>query len=432
MHVDDTTMIRQIYRMRSALIGSWLGLTMLVLTPAIGSAQLRPEVYVSGLRFPVAFVQDPTNRSVFFVVEQEGRIRVVRDRVVQPQSFLDLARSVRCCGEQGLLGLVFAPDYATSGRFFVCFTDPAGDIVVSRFRRSQSNALLADAASRFDLRWMSTGLRVLDHPFSNHNGGNLIFGPDGYLYIGTGDGGSGNDPQNHAQNPRSLLGKFLRIDINVPDTDESGYRIPPDNPFLDGEPVAAFPEIWSFGWRNPWRYSFDDPALGGTGALVVGDVGQNRIEEIDYEPRNRGGRNYGWRLREGTIPNVQSTPPAFQPLVDPIHEYGRNDGASVTAGYVYRGQALPEGFRGRYFFADYFGRLWSMALTIDSSGDARASDRREHTSELGTQRLREGISSFGVDAAGELYLCIHQEGVILRILGPPAAPPTPTAPRIIR
>jgi glucose/arabinose dehydrogenase len=164
-----------------------VGLAMLVLTPAIGSAQLRSEVYVSGLRFPVAFVQDPTNRSVFFVVEQEGRIRVVRDRVVQPQSFLDLRSAIRCCGEQGLLGLVFAPDYATSGRFFVAFTDPAGDIVVSRFRRSQSNALLADAASRFDLRWMSTGLRVIDHPFSNHNGGNLIFGPDGFLYIGTGD-----------------------------------------------------------------------------------------------------------------------------------------------------------------------------------------------------------------------------------------------------
>jgi glucose/arabinose dehydrogenase len=368
------------------------------------------------------------------VVEQAGHIRVVRDRVVLAQDFLDLTGAVLCCGERGLLGLAFPPDAAASGRFFVNFTDRRGDTVVARFRRSSSNPQVADPASRFDLRWMPTGQRVIGQPFSNHNGGHLAFGPDGFLYIGLGDGGSGNDPQNHAQTPVSLLGKMLRIDVNVPDSDANGYRIPTDNPFLDGDPVSAHGEIWSFGLRNPWRYTFDDPALGGTGVLIIGDVGQNRREEIDFEPRGLGGRNYGWRLREGTFANVQSLPPAYTPLIEPILDYGRGDGASVTGGYVYRGRALPSRYRGRYFYGDYFGRAWSIALTIDAAtGEAQASDRLEHTAEFGGEaRLGGGISSFGVDAVGELYIVNHQDGFILRILGPPAAPPTPLSPRIIR
>jgi glucose/arabinose dehydrogenase len=413
---------------------TWLTALLIAATPVAAAAQLRTEVYASGFNQPVAFVQDPTNRSVFFVVEQTGRIRVVRDRAVLPQDFLDLAGAIACCGERGLLGLAFPPDAAASGRFFVNFTDRNGDTVVARFRRSASNPQVADPGSRFDLRWISTGQRVIGQPFSNHNGGNLAFGPDGFLYVGMGDGGSGNDPQNHAQAPNSLLGKMLRIDVSVADSDANGYRIPSDNPFLDGDPVSAHGEIWSFGLRNPWRYSFDDPALGGTGALIIGDVGQNRREEIDFEPRGRGGRNYGWRLREGTLPNVQSLPPAYTPLVEPILDYGRGDGASVTGGYVYRGRALPSRFRGRYFYGDYFGRAWSIALTVDAaSGEAQASDRTEHTAEFGGEaRLGGGISSFGVDALGELYIVNHQDGFILKILGPPVAPPTPTSPRIIR
>jgi glucose/arabinose dehydrogenase len=412
----------------------WLAVLAMTAIPSAALAQLRSEIYASGFDTPVAFVQDPTNRAVFFVVEQEGRIRVVRDRTVLPQDFLDLRNVVLNGGERGLLGLAFPPDAAASGRFFVNFTNNQGDTVVARFRRSTSNPLVADAASRFDLLWMSTGRRVIGQPFPNHNGGHLAFGPDGFLYIGTGDGGSGNDPQNHAQTPVSLLGKFLRINVDVPDNHPNGYSIPTDNPFLDGDPVGAHAEIWSFGLRNPWRYTFDDPALGGTGALVIGDVGQNRLEEIDHEPRGRGGRNYGWRLREGTLPNVQSLPPAFTPLVDPIFEYGRGDGASVTGGYVYRGRALPANFRGRYFFADYFSRVWSIALNVDpASGEATASNRIDHTAELGGDaRLGGGISSFGIDAAGELYIVNHQDGVILKIVGPAVAPPTPTSIRIIR
>ena len=190
----------------------------------------------------------------------------------------------------------------------------------------------------------------------------------------------------------SLLGKMLRIDVGVPDDHPTGYQIPADNPFASGGgPVAALPEIWSFGLRNPWRYSFDDPGLGGTGALVMGDVGQSRFEEIDYEPRGRGGRNYGWRNREGAHDNVTSRPPAFLPLVDPIFEYGRSSGQSVTGGFVYRGRALGASYQGRYFFADFeAGRVWSIALAINpTTGEATASNLVEHTGELGDRRQRE-------------------------------------------
>ena len=212
---------------------------------------------------------------------------------------------------------------------------------------------MANAASRFDLRLGPGGAATIAQPFSNHNGGHLAFGPDRYLYIGLGDGGSGNDPEHRAQNPQELLGKMLRIDVNVPETHATGYQVPSDNPFVRGTPIAARPEIWAFGLRNPWRYSFDDPARGGTGALVIGDVGQGAFEEIDYEPANRGGRNYGWRNREGAHNNVTSRPPAFLPLIDPIHEYDRSVG-TIGDGRLRLPRARPRlGLRGRYFFADY-------------------------------------------------------------------------------
>jgi glucose/arabinose dehydrogenase len=414
-------------------IGFWIMVTgCICVGPTDALAQLRADVYVSGLQSPVAFVQDPTNRLVFFVVEQAGRIRAVRNRAVEPIDFLDLRSVVLSGGERGLLGLAFAPDYATSGRLFVNFTDRNGNTVVARFKRS-SNPLVADPASRFDLRWGPSREAIIRQPFSNHNGGHLAFGPDGFLYIGLGDGGGAHDPQHHAQNPTSLLGKMLRIDVNVPDDHPSGYTIPSDNPFLDNSPVAARPEIWSFGLRNPWRYSFDDPARGGTGALVIADVGQNRWEEIDYEPRNRGGRNYGWRNREGAHANVGSAPPAFQPLVDPIHEYDRAHGQSITGGFVYRGAALGEAFRGRYFFADFgSGRVWSLGLSVDAvTGEATASGLAEHTAELGGRAQLGSISSFGVDAAGELYI-VSYSGRVLRLDGVPRAPLTPAGLRIIR
>ena len=402
--------------------------TFVLLAAVPARAQLQGQVYASGFQSPVAFVQDPTDRSVQYVVQQRGRIRVVRSGTVLAADFLDLTGNIACCGERGLLGLAFAPDYASSGRFYANFTNTAGDTVVARFVRS-SNPLVADRSSRFDLQLAGTQ-RFIDQPYSNHNGGHLAFGPDGYLYIGLGDGGSGNDPDHRAQNPNELLGKMLRIDVNVPDSDPFGYRIPPDNPFAAGS--AARDEIWAFGLRNPWRYTFDDLARGGTGALVIADVGQNSWEEINYEPRGAGGRNYGWRNREGAHDNVTSRPLAYQPATDPIFEYGRSDGVSVTGGFVYRGARLGPAFRGRYFFADYSGRVWSLELTIDDSREARASDRREHTAELGGATVLGLISSFGVDADGEVYIVGHTNGRIVRITAPVTAPPAPSGLKIIK
>ena len=399
---------------------------LIVVRPA--HAQLQSQLLVTGLQSPVAFVQDPTDRNVQLVVQQAGRIRVVRDGAIAGNDFLNLTSAVSCCGEQGLLGLAFAPDYASSGRFYVNFTNTAGNTVVARFLRS-SVPTQADPSSRFDLQLERTR-GFVTQPFSNHNGGHLAFGPDGYLYIGLGDGGSGNDPDHRAQNPNELLGKMLRIDVNVPDADPFGYRIPPDNPFLGGNPARD--EIWAFGLRNPWRYSFDDVARGGTGALVIADVGQNRFEEINYEPRGAGGRNYGWRNREGAHDNVTSRPLAYQPATDPIFDYGRSDGISITGGFVYRGTRLGAAYRGRYFFADYSGRVWSLALTVDASGEAQASDRREHTAELGGSAVLGTISSFGVDADGELYLVGHSGGRIVRITAPLTAPPAPSGLKIVK
>jgi len=264
------------------------------------------------------------------------------------------------------------------------------------------------------------GRRFIDQPFANHNGGHLAFGPDGYLYIGMGDGGSGGDPMNNAQNPNSLLGKILRLDINVPDSDTRGYRVPPDNPFVDRQPIAALTEIWAFGVRNPWRFNFDDPARGGTGALVIADVGQDAREEVDWEPAGAGGRNYGWPQREGRIAYDTRRAVAFQPLTGPIHDYPRGDGQSITGGFVYRGGALHPMFNGRYFFADYvFGRIYTIGVALDDHQEATAVDLLEITDMLGGTTELGLISSFGVDQNGELYLVSYSRGRILKIVPAP-------------
>src|SRR3954471_22663110 len=219
------------------------------------NAQLRLQFYAAGFNLPVGFVQDPVDRSVHYVVEQSGHIRTVRDGVTLSPDFLNLTAAISCCGERGLLGLAFAPDYAASHRFYVNFTNPDGHTVVARFKRSALSPLVADASTRFDLKWRSLGnLSYIPHipAFGNHNGGDLMFGPDGYLYMGMGDSGSGDDPFNRAQSADTLLGKMVRIDVSVADADSNGYRVPPDNPFAGATPpIAALPEIWDFGMRNP-------------------------------------------------------------------------------------------------------------------------------------------------------------------------------------
>jgi glucose/arabinose dehydrogenase len=381
------------------------------------AAQLDAEVWASGFNNPLGIVIDPTDgeHRTFFVVEQAGLIRVVRDGEILPEPLLDLRRDISSGGERGLLGLAFAPQLE-SRRFYVNFTNPRGDTVVARFTRNEQNPLAADANSRFDLVWPS-GRSYIEQPFSNHNGGHLAFGPeDGCLYIGMGDGGSGGDPFNNAQNPQSLLGKMLRLDVNVPDDDPRGYRIPEGNPFVDGDPVEALWEIWAFGLRNPWQFSFDDPGRGGTGAMLIGDVGQNSREEINFEPRGASGRNYGWRLREGRRPFDARRPPAFTPLIDPILDYDRTQGASITGGYVYRGTELGDSYQGRYFYADFAdGRVYSIGLRLSDSGEASAEDAREHTIDLGGRERLGTISAFGVDGSGELLIVNYSGGVIFRV-----------------
>ncbi len=381
--------------------------------PVSARAQIAGQAVVSGLSSPLAMAVDPLDPSTFFIVEQRGLVRVARNGELLSTPFLDLREQVVSGGERGLLGLAFAPE---GGRVFVNFTNLDGHTVIARFKRSEGDPLVADTESRRDLVWPD-GRAFIEQPFSNHNGGHLLFGPDGYFYVGLGDGGSGGDPAHRAQDPQTLLGKMLRLDVNVADDDPRGYRVPEDNPFVDGDPIGALGEIWAFGLRNPWRYGFDDPARGGSGALLIADVGQNAREEVDYQPAGAGGLNYGWRLREGTQVYDERRPPAFTPLVEPIHDYPRSVGQSITGGFVYRGAALDQSFVGRYFFADFVaGRVFSLALDQSAGGSASASDVRDHTGAIVGESRGTLISSFSVDANGELYVLNYEAGVVLKIV----------------
>jgi len=408
--------------MRNWVYGIATPFLFLALFASPASAQqIKSTFLVGGLTDPVAFVQDPTDPAVQLVVEQTGHIKIVLNGQLQPDDFLDLSGVVVNEGERGLLGFTFAPDYASSGRMFVMFVNADSNSVVSRFTRSEDNALRANPDSRFDLIWPG-GTPYIPQPFTNHKGGNLVFGPDGYLYFGTGDGGAGFDPFNLAQDPQSLLGKMLRIDVAVPDNHPTGYEIPPTNPFAGSETVLN--EIWALGLRNPWRWSFDDPARGGTGALIIADVGQNEYEEIDYQPAGQGGRNYGWRVREGRH-DLITDPGPFSELTDPIYEYQHPIGFCITGGFVYRGSALGSAFVGRYFFADFItNMLWSAGLYIDpNTGEAAVADIAEHQETAGGGG--QGVVSFGVDMAGELYTVNRWEGAIYKLELDPTPPPTP-------
>ena len=353
-------------------------------------------------------------------------VRVVVNGTLQSVPFLDITSLVLFSGERGLLGLALPPDYATSGRFYVNYTRQTdGHTVIARYKRS-GNPLVADPASRFDLVWpnlVGGQLQLLPYiiqPYSNHNGGNLRFGPDGNLYIGMGDGGSGGDPDKNAQNKNILLGKMLRVDVSVPDNDARGYRSPADNPFRDGNPTTALDEVWTFGMRNPWRFSFDMPALGGTGGMWIGDVGQGAKEEIDYQPPG-GGKNFGWPLREGAQDYRPTDTPAFTPLSEPVYDYPRSYGQATTGGYVYRGSLLASTYRGRYFFADYqAAKFASIAFTIGGSGDATLTPGSfiDHTAELGGTSALGNISSIDVDSQGELYIVSYSLGRVMKLTSP--------------
>ncbi|MCP5150994.1 MAG: PQQ-dependent sugar dehydrogenase [Chromatiales bacterium] len=357
--------------------------TLTVLAGTAQSAQpIGLEQVVSGLSRPVGVRNAGDGSNRLFVVQQGGQIRIVADGQLLPSPFLDISALVSCCGERGLLGLAFHPDYAANGRFLVDYTDTTGATVVAEYRVSSTDPDAADPGS-------ARVLLTFAQPFTNHNGGDIAFGPDGYLYIATGDGGSGGDPLGAGQDLTTLLGKILRIDVDgaLP------YAIPPGNPFV-GQPSARA-EIWAYGLRNPWRIAFDRL----TGDLWIADVGQNQWEEVNLEPRGiAGGRNYGWNVMEGTHCFAPSSGCDQSGLVLPVIEYDHSLGCSVTGGYRYRGSALPQR-AGTYLFADYCsGRIWGA--TPGPAGSWL-------TEQLLDTAL--GITSFGEDEAGELYLT-HSAG----------------------
>jgi hypothetical protein len=336
------------------------------------------ETVVDGLDFP-AWLTSPPDDPRLFVVEKGGRVVIVENGAPLPEPFLDLRGQVSTGSEQGLLSLAFHPDYAANGRFFVNFTDRAGDTRVVEYRVSGGDPDRADPGS-------ARVVLAIEQPFSNHNGGQVVFGPDGMLYVGMGDGGSGGDPQGNGQNLGALLGKLLRIDVDGGDP----YAVPGDNPFVDTQ--GARPEVFAFGLRNPWRFSFDRE----TGDLYIADVGQNRIEEVNAVRGAGPGLNYGWNVMEGTRCFEPSEGCDRGGLTLPVTEYDHGDGCSVTGGFVYRGPAIPD-LRGTYLYSDYcsgFVRSFHFA-------NGRAEGERRW-SEL--EPPDNSVTSFGEDAAGELYV----------------------------
>ncbi|MBN1964445.1 MAG: PQQ-dependent sugar dehydrogenase [Anaerolineae bacterium] len=363
--------------------------------PKQNTAQ-QPVVYrvvevASGLSRPLFVTHAGDGSGRVFVVEQTGKILVMQNDAVLQTPFLDVSDQISPdalgggYSERGLLGLAFHPDYAENGQFFINYTDRQGSTVVARYAVSADDPNRADPASAVQILYVP-------QPYANHNGGDLAFGPDGYLYVAMGDGGSGGDPQGNGQNLGTLLGTILRLDVNTSET----YTIPPDNPFVSDP--AARPEIWAWGLRNPWRFSFDRA----TGDLYVADVGQTQWEEVNFQPADSaGGENYGWNAYEGQ--HGYSGAPAASDVVPPILEYSHANGwCSITGGYVYRGENIP-GLQGYYLYGDWCtGTIWTAQR--DEAGNWQASISLE------TGRR---ISSFGEDEAGELYLVDH-DGTILR------------------
>jgi glucose/arabinose dehydrogenase len=344
----------------------------------------------SGLASPTVITHAGDGSGRLFLVEQPGTIRIVRAGILQAEPFLDISERLVVGGERGLLGLAFPPDFAAKGYFYVNYTR-AGDgaTVVSRFLVSPDNPDLA-------LADQEEVILVVEQPFANHNGGQLAFGPDGFLYVALGDGGSGGDPQGHGQNLATLLGSILRIDV---ENGEVPYRVPPDNPYVDNP--NARDEIWASGLRNPWRFSFDRL----NGDLFLADVGQNTWEEINFQSAGAaGGANYGWNILEGHdcfSPATGCAPPSA--YAAPIFVYGHSLGCSVTGGYVYRGSAIAA-LAGDYVFGDFCsGRLWRLRR-------AAADWEAELVAETDFR-----ISTFGEDETGELYLADYLRGVIYRL-----------------
>jgi glucose/arabinose dehydrogenase len=356
----------------------------------------------SGFARPVFAASPAGDKERLFVMEQHtGKVRILRlaTGAIDANPFLQVS-GLSNGNEQGLLGLAFPPDFATTGFFYVSLTDVSGANVIRRHKVSAADPNIADPTGQI--------LLTIPQPFANHNGGWIAFSPkDKLLYIGIGDGGSERDPNNTSQNLGLLLGKMLRIDVtrdDFPADPTRNYGIPADNPFLNT--AGARPEIWAFGLRNPWRCSFDRK----TGDLYIADVGQDSFEEIDFQPANsKGGENYGWSLKEAKHP-FKPALITTQKLIDPIIEYTHDQGEqAVIGGYVYRGAALPD-LQGTYIFADMTGTFSSFAF--DGATPPVAASRTDELFPAGI----EDVNSFGEDGAGELYICV-MAGSVFQIVG---------------
>ncbi len=390
--------------MRTGCIALALGLLSAAGLPtsAQALAAVEPVLVVSGLSAPLRTTAPAGDFDRLFVVEQGGRVRIVKNGTLLGRSFLDLSGRISSGGERGLLGLAFHPDYARNGRFYVNYTDLAGDTVVSEMKVSADPDVANGASERVLLRQ--------PQPFSNHNGGHLAFSPvDGTLYLGFGDGGSGGDPQNLAQNDGTWLGKILRIDVDGKDAGRE-YTVPPDNPFAGGTNPPS--EIWAKGLRNPWRFSFDR----GTGDLWIGDVGQGAWEEVNWQPASsRGGENYGWRRMEGSACFNPSSGCQTGALTLPILEYAHSTSprrCSVTGGVVARGPSVPE-IAGRYLWADYCsGELFSVRR-VGSAADDLRNHRAEWVPAGGRTIGR--VTDIGEDAAGDVYVTDGADGEVFRL-----------------
>jgi glucose/arabinose dehydrogenase len=362
---------------------------------------LTTERVASGLTEPLFVTFAPGDSLRIFILEQPGRVKILKNGTLLPQSFLDISSEVSGDFEQGLLGMAFSPDFQSSGEFYIDYTDTEGDVQVERWSVSATNPDSADENSR------ETIISVFE-PEPNHNGGMITFGPDGYFYIALGDGGGSGDQHGtigNGQDSTNALGTILRLDVSV---GGPGYAIPPDNPFVGR---SGLDEIWAYGLRNPWRFSFDRE----TGDLYIADVGQGAYEEVNFQPASSaGGENYGWRRKEAThcfLPPSGCEQPG---LTDPITEYDHDlNDRSISGGYVYRGCAIPD-LRGTYFYADFIsGRIWSVRYDGTTKTDSTV-----RTTELdppGSQTITR-VSSFGEDAYGELYICDHFDGEVYKII----------------
>ena len=370
-------------------------------TPVSGTA-LSSVLVADGLDSPVHIAAPRLDPNRVFVVEQPGTIRIIKNGTLLASPFLDIQSKVGCCGERGLLSVAFHPNFETNGRFFVDYTNNSGNTVIARYEVAGDPDDAPESSEKI--------LLTITQPFSNHNGGQLAFGPDGYLYVGMGDGGSGGDPLENGQNDGALLGKMLRLDADVETSPY--YAIPATNPFLG----AGYPldEIWAKGLRNPWRFSFDR----GSGDLYIADVGQGQWEEIDYQPAaSAGGENYGWDIFEGNHcydpqPDFADCPDPPTDFTMPVHEYDHGEGCSITGGFVYRGCRMPD-LQGAYFYSDYCS---AFVRTFNVVGGV-AQNHMDRTSDVdpGGGLSINSVTSFGEDARGEIYIA-DQGGEVFKIV----------------